>query len=198
MSRGPIVFFDVMSTLVTEPFEHDVPRFFGLDLDELFRLKNVGAWIDFECGRMDAKTYAERFFVDGRALDLERFEACLFESFSFMDGVEALLEELHERGVAMHALSNYSEWYRLIEDKLRLSRFMSWRFVSCHTGVRKPDPDAYLIPTRALGVAPKDCVFVDDRKKNVDAAAAVGMQAISRTESIVELRAALARVGILG
>lgn len=44
------------------------------------------------------------------------------------------------------------------------------------TGVLKPDPEAYLITIRALGLRPEDVLFVDDQPFNIDGAAAVGMQ----------------------
>lgn len=34
-------------------------------------------------------------------------------------------------GYEMHAVTNYPEWYELIETKLRLSTHMPWTFVSC-------------------------------------------------------------------
>lgn len=47
-----------------------------------------------------------------------------------------------------------------------------------HTGILKPDPRAYAAVTDALGVAPADCVFVDDQRRNVEGARAAGMQTV--------------------
>jgi len=49
-----------------------------------------------------------------------------------------LLHELYAGGVPLHALSNYPRWYQLIEDRLELSRYLRWSFVSCLIGMRKP------------------------------------------------------------
>jgi len=43
-------------------------------------------------------------------------------------------------------------------------------------GVRKPHPDTYLASAAALGVAPGDCLFIDDMQLNVDGAEAAGMR----------------------
>lgn len=190
-----VLLFDVMSTLVSEPFLADMPRFFGMSLDELIRLKDPTAFVAFERGEIDEAEYAARFFSDGRTIDVEGLKRCLRESYQWIDGMEALVAELAERRVEMHTLSNYSVWYRLIEERLELSRFVSWTFVSCHTGVRKPDADAYLGAARKLGVPPADCLFVDDRKKNCAGAEAVGMPAVL-FESAAQLRAELAARGI--
>jgi FMN phosphatase YigB (HAD superfamily) len=45
-------------------------------------------------------------------------------------------------------------------------------------GRRKPDPAAYAAAAAALGVAPAQVVFVDDKPRNVQAAAAVGMHGL--------------------
>lgn len=66
----------------------------------------------------------------------------------------------------------------MIENTLQLSQYMPWTFVSCHMGLRKPDLEIYLEAARRLKLDPSDCVFVDDRAKNVEAAMAVGMKGI--------------------
>ncbi|MEU0214004.1 HAD-IA family hydrolase [Streptomyces sp. NPDC006265] len=45
-------------------------------------------------------------------------------------------------------------------------------------GTTKPDPRAYQVACAALEAEPADCLFIDDVAENVDAAAAVGMQAL--------------------
>ena len=45
-------------------------------------------------------------------------------------------------------------------------------------GLRKPAPAAYQAAVSHLQLPPERFIFVDDRQPNVDAAAAVGMQAI--------------------
>lgn len=192
-----ILLLDIMSTLVTEPFEADVPAFFGLSLPELIRVKHPTAWLEFERGEIDEHQYAAKFFLDGRSLDVEALKQRMLASYAFMEGVEPLLEALVAKGHGLYALSNYSAWYQLIEQKLQLSRYLRWDFVSCKTGHRKPEPAAYEVALRTLNVAPAECVFVDDRSKNVAAAVALGMHGIHRTPSIDDLRRDLTALGIL-
>ena len=47
--------------------------------------------------------------------------------------------------------------------------------LSGEAGVRKPQREAYLLAAQRLGVAPGECVFVDDVAGNVRAAVAAGM-----------------------
>jgi putative hydrolase of the HAD superfamily len=54
-------------------------------------------------------------------------------------------------------------------------------------GVGKPAPAAYLLVAERLGVAPARCVFVDDLRRNVLGAAAVGMTGVHHTSVAVTL-----------
>ncbi|MEM9459241.1 MAG: HAD family phosphatase [Myxococcota bacterium] len=178
MPSARVLLLDVMGTLVHDPFYEEIPRFFGMTLPELIAVKHPRAWVDFEHGHIDEATMLARFFADGRAVDGPGLKRTMEQAYRFLPGIEALLGELAERGVAMHALSNYPSWYALIERRLSLSRFVEWSFVSCDTGLRKPDPAVYRHAAAQLGVAPCDCVFVDDRSDNCEAARGVGMHAL--------------------
>lgn len=48
-------------------------------------------------------------------------------------------------------------------------------------GVAKPEAAAYLLVAQRLGVPPQRCVFVDDLRRNVLGAAAVGMTGVHHT-----------------
>jgi HAD superfamily hydrolase (TIGR01509 family) len=193
----PVLLLDVMDTLVHEPFQREVPGFFGLTLEELLSQKHPTAWVEYELGAIDEETLFARFFRDGRRIDGAGLKRVMAEAYRWLPGMEELLGELVRAGHELHALSNYPEWYRLIEQRLGLSRYLSWSFVSCLTGLRKPDPRAFTGAARALGVAPGQCLFVDDRETNCAAARATGMQAV-RFTGARELRRALAARGLLG
>ena len=78
----------------------------------------------------------------------------------------------------MFALSNYPVWYEIVREVRGLDRFFDFRFMSCLTGLRKPDAAVYTHAYKSLQVAPLRCIFIDDREKNCEAARAVGMDAI--------------------
>jgi epoxide hydrolase-like predicted phosphatase len=71
---------------------------------------------------------------------------------------------------------------------------------SSHVGMRKPDPEIYLLTCSQLGVEPSDAVFVDDNADNVAAARALGMETVHFGDdprvALVELDAVLARRGL--
>lgn len=191
-----LILLDVMDTLVHDPFFVEVPVHFGLTLDELVRLKNTEAWIEFEEGRIDEPTYLRRFFADRREFDASGMIAVIRESYRWLDGMETLLGEIQDAGHEMHLLSNYPIWYRMIEEKLRLSRYALWTFVSCRTTVRKPAAAAFLGAASSLGARVDECVFIDDRAVNCAAARAHGMTSLQFRDA-PSLRSELARLGLL-
>jgi HAD superfamily hydrolase (TIGR01509 family) len=164
-------------------------------LAELYAAKHPTTWKEFERGEIDEAEVARRYFTD-RPCDLEGYKAILRAGYRWLDGIEALLSDLSAAGVRMHALSNYPAWYRLIEERLAVSRYVAWSFVSSDLGVRKPDPEIYLRAARTLGVDPAECLFVDDRAKNCAGAETVGMAAI-QFRGAANLRAALVAHGVL-
>jgi len=177
-----------MDTLVSDPFFRHMPEFFGLSLEELIAQKHPTAWVEFERGEIDEAQLAAKFFKDGRAFDMAAFKAHIATGYTWLDGMHELVRELHTRGTAMHLLSNYPPWYRLCTERLELTRYVEPTFVSCHTGVRKPDAEAYLGPCRTLGVAPQECLFVDDREKNCAAARTLGMPSFRFQRDVAALR----------
>ena len=191
-----VVLFDVMSTLVYDPFRHEMPAFFGMSLERMMAEKHPTAWIEFELGRLEEPDFLGRFFADGRAFDHEGFVETVASAYRFLPGIEPLLSELGRRGTPMHVLSNYPVWYRRIEARLGLSRYLPWTFVSAEVGMRKPDPGLFEHVARSLGVPTSDCLLVDDQRRNVVAAREVGMEAIEFVDAGT-LRAELARRGHL-
>jgi HAD superfamily hydrolase (TIGR01509 family) len=192
-----VLLLDVMGTLVRDPFYDEALAFHGMSLDELYAVKSKACYLDFEHGRTPQRALRTDYFSDGRALDVQALGAVMEAAYAWLPGIEALLQDLHRAGVPMHALSNYSVWYERIEAQLRVSRWVSWWFVSCKTQHRKPAPEAYLGAARSLGVPPQQCVFVDDRAKNCAGATAVGMRSIHFVDAPT-LREAIRDLDLLG
>lgn len=50
--------------------------------------------------------------------------------------------------------------------------------ISGEVGLRKPDPEIYLLTAKQMVLEPSECVFVDDLSRNVAGAEAVGMTGV--------------------
>lgn len=76
-------------------------------------------------------------------------------------------------GIRLGLLSN--SWGTGMYPRQRLEACFDVQVISCEVGLRKPDPAIYELTAQRLGVAPRQCAFVDDLDRNVAAAEAVGM-----------------------
>ncbi len=98
-------------------------------------------------------------------------------------GSWALLDRLVARGVPVHAITNWSAeaWPRGLTVYPRLGTAFGVTVVSGHEGVAKPAPRIFEILCARAGVAPGDCVFIDDSAGNIESAKAAGMDGIHFT-----------------
>jgi HAD superfamily hydrolase (TIGR01509 family) len=167
-----------MDTLVRDPFREVMPAFFGMTLAEMMHAKHPNAWRRFEQGELTEAEFLPQFFADGRGYDHEGFRQAIRRAYAWLDGMEELLALLAAEGRSMHVLSNYPVWHTWIEERLGLSRYLAWSFVSCNLGIRKPDPEIFRRAARDLGLSPAECLLVDDREVNCEGARSVGMQAL--------------------
>jgi epoxide hydrolase-like predicted phosphatase len=192
----PILLWDVMGTLVHDPFFEEMPEFFGVSFEGLLRQLKPGPWVEFELGERTEAEFLSDFFADGRSFDHEGFVECVRGAYRWLPGMQELVSELHAAGHTMHTLSNYPEWYRMIEARLEVSRFVDWTFVSCLMALRKPDPAVYTHVLEELDVEPSRCIFIDDRENNCAAAREAGIRTI-RFQDANALRRSLADQGAL-
>jgi putative hydrolase of the HAD superfamily len=86
-------------------------------------------------------------------------------------------------GAQMALLSNAPEPLARGIDRLRWSRHFGHRYYSCRLGVAKPDPRAFRLVLRDLGIQPGEVLFIDDRADNTRTARDLGMHAITFTSA---------------
>eukprot|EP00892_Ulva_mutabilis_P009783 jgi/Ulvmu1/7177/UM034_0086.1 len=187
----PILLFDVMDTIVKDPFYEHMPVHFDMTFKELLAAKHPTTWIDFEKGHLTEEQALAQFFADGRIVDGEGLKGMLVERYEFLPGMPELLQKLQAQGHEMHVISNYPEWYSLIEEKLKISQYLPWTFISCvgpMKGFRKPDRAAYDVVCQHLAIDPSQAVIIDDRKANIDAALEHGMRGVhmSNAKNLIE------------
>ncbi|NJM82164.1 MAG: HAD family phosphatase [Tabrizicola sp.] len=95
----------------------------------------------------------------------------------------ALLEPLRDAGREIHAITNSSAetWPVGVAAHPRLATSFGVVIVSGQDRVLKPQPGIFALLCDRAGLAPEDCVFIDDSERNVAGARAFGMDAIHFT-----------------
>ena len=95
-----------------------------------------------------------------------------------------VVEELHEHGVPLFALTNWSaELFPLAMENYGFLALFDDIVVSGDVGVAKPAPAIFEVLARRIGHPLDRCVFIDDSPANVAAATAAGLDAILFTDT---------------
>ncbi len=115
-----------------------------------------------------------------------------------IEGTWALVERLRAAGHAIHAITNWSAetWPLGLATHPRLSTAFGVTVVSGQERVLKPEARIFALLCERAGVAPGDCLFIDDSPKNVAGAMAAGMDALHFADPAT-LERDLARRGLL-
>ncbi len=76
-------------------------------------------------------------------------------------------------------LSNaWNNLRKVLVNRWKIAPAFDEIFISAEMGLAKPDPKIFEMVLTKLGVAPEECVFVDDFIQNIEAARKLGMHAI--------------------
>lgn len=113
-------------------------------------------------------------------------------------GTWDILFELKERGVALHAITNWSAetWPEGLKVHPELGEVFGTTIVSGEVGMIKPSVAIYKLLCERAQVSADRCVFIDDGQHNCIGARAAGMDAIHFTDP-KNLRKALRARGLL-
>jgi putative hydrolase of the HAD superfamily len=135
--------------------------------------------------------------VLGRPVSLDGYGARLMASLEPNEPLLGHYRALRERGVRLAILTNnVREWHDAWRAKIpAVDELFELIVDSGFEGTRKPEPEIYALTLSRLGLAARDCAFVDDVEVNVVAAREAGMQGIhfrDTAQVITELDALVA------
>ncbi len=128
---------------------------------------------DASLGRLSARRFWEEVQVDPTLEDdyLRRHRLSI--------GLREFLRDAESKVASIWCLSNdVSEWSRKLQALFDLPAHFSGFVISGDVGARKPDAAIYRELISQTGLPAENLIFVDDRSKNLDAAAALGFQTV--------------------
>jgi epoxide hydrolase-like predicted phosphatase len=130
---------------------------------------------------------AELRTAEGRPASAEGMLARMFAGFQVEP---AMVDVVRRARAAGHPTALLSNSWGLDYDRTGWGELFDVTVISGEVGLRKPEPEIYLLTADRLGVRPGECVFVDDLGPNVRAAEQVGMVGIRHVtaeQTIAEL-----------
>lgn len=201
------VIFDFGGVFTTSPVanfavyerEHGLPeKFIG---GVIKQNHHTNAWARFERSEIDLAAFDHLFADETRAAGHEIRGRTLVGllSLTFQDPMIEALVRIKGAGFKTGCITNNlpefdsAAMIAAAEDKAKIEHiFAHFDHVieSSKAGVRKPEPRIYQMMCEALGVAPEECVFIDDLGINLKPARALGMHTIQAP--IDDIRPAIA------
>ena len=192
------VIFDFGGVITSSPFEafnrlesdRGLPRDFIRSVNA--RNGDSNAWALFERAEIDSATFDTMFRAEAQALghDLDGASVLAVLAGAVRPAMVSALDRLKSEGYRLGCITNNvpaghgAGMARSADAHDELEQiFARFEHVieSSKVGVRKPDPRIYLMMCETLGLAPAQCVYLDDLGINCKPAAALGMQAIKVT-----------------
>ncbi len=197
MKRSTVI-FDFGGVVTTSPFDafNRMEAERGLPHDPVRRINatdpDENAWALFERAEIDADRFDALFAAEARAIgfDLPGRDVLALLSGDIRPRMVAAIDWLKHAGYRLGCITNnvpagHGAQMASSPDRAAAIAAILARFdhvvESSKAGIRKPDPRIYEMACTALGVAPADCVYLDDLGINCKPAAAMGMAAIKVT-----------------
>ena len=182
----------------------------SLDWSGPFAPSRDDAWRDMQAGDMTERDYwtlrAGQFAdLTGRDSSFRGLMDVLFagdEGELVRPEAVVTIDDAHADGLAVAVLTNDMRAFHGDEwvERMRVLDSVDVLVDGSVEHVLKPDPRIYRLAVQRLGVAPGDCLFIDDQPGNVEGARHIGMAALwfdvtDPAASYAEVRGVLASSG---
>lgn len=153
-----------------------------------------------EAGRMSQRDW-EKTFGELLGVGDDQLLRRVLADLRPRPGIRDLVRDARAAGIATGILSNsWGHGDYDIYASYDLEKDYDAVVISHQAGMRKPDPEIFLLTASKLGLSPRDCVFVDDTPGNLPRAAGLGMTTVHFTgdAQLAELRRLLGLVPATG
>ncbi len=134
---------------------------------------------DFETGKISLADYLDEvIFYQNREFSKNEFvEFLKNQSAAHQSSLDILKKLVEEKNYCLSTLNNESlELNQFRIDKFGLKQYFTNFFSSCFIGLTKPHPEVYKKVLQITQTAGEQCLFIDDRETNTQAAARCGFQ----------------------
>ena len=141
--------------------------------------EEVGAAMDRELHPFDYYIRQQQERWPEYADTLSYFDSHYTDVFTVeTPGIRDLIQLLKDRGFHVYGLSNWSSKLSEVKEKYSVFGLISDELVSKDVHLLKPDPAIYQAFLDKFHLKADTCLFLDDKKENIEGCRLVGMQGI--------------------
>ncbi len=184
MSKIKVLFSDIGGVLLTNGWDHlsrkEACIRFNLDYEQLEARHNF-IFNTYEIGKISLDDYLDTavFYEEKNFSKQEFIDFMLSRSIQLPDTLDWMIDWKRKHpDIKVISINNEPRdlnWYRI--HRFNLHRFFDAFISSCEVGMRKPEPGIFNLAVGIAQVKPEECLYIDDRKMLVKAAAQTGIYA---------------------
>jgi epoxide hydrolase-like predicted phosphatase len=108
------------------------------------------------------------------------FWSCEELNHAFVEFLQSLRPK-YKIGILSNAWSGAHSFHNL---KFKFNTWMDFAIYSAEVGLLKPDPRIYQLALAQANLPPDECIFVDDKRVNIQAAESLGMKGVWFREGV--------------
>ena len=110
--------------------------------------------------------------------DLEEIEKEYLDTIELNDGVIDFIEIVRKDYKLAIISNDASRWSRYLRDKFNINQYFDVISISADLKLQKPDERIFQYTIDKLNVSADECLYVDDRKENLNTAQKMGMKTV--------------------
>ena len=184
MKEITTIFFDVGGICLTNGWDNisreKSAKKFSLDYEEMER-RHMPLFKVFDKGELSLDEYLnEVVFYKERKFSKRDFVEFMFSQSRPINSTLKVLDKLaSERKYHLATINNESrELNDFRINEFGLKKYFECFFSSCYLGVRKPEEEIYDKALHIFHKKPDECLYIDDREENYNAARNSGLKLI--------------------
>ncbi|MCR5485302.1 MAG: HAD family phosphatase [Clostridiales bacterium] len=199
------IVFDMGGVIIDFDPEKTLKKYFG-DKNDVELIKDVlfvkNVWGPMDQGLMTVEEVAKEAcgYLPKRLH--EPLTKLLFRWWDEMPPFPEMCEFIRflkeDMGFKIFLLSNTPPEFHKRKSQIPAFKYFDGFIASCDYKCVKPDPEIFIILFSTFGLLPEECYFIDDMKRNTDAASKLGMKTHCYSHGNVNvLREAMRDEGII-
>ena len=197
------ILFDLGGVMVDfDPKDYLVERFCNAETEEQVYRLTFGSeeWKLLDAGLLSRPEANRRMLAhaaeQGRAFEVQGVLDEWTHILRPRRRMQELVRRLKSHGYCVYYLSNISEDVLDLLMERDLKGLFDGGVASCEVHINKPDPRIYQALLDKYGLHADECVFIDDRRENVQTAIELGLAGFEMKDSVGTLVRTLATSGI--
>ena len=132
-------------------------------------------WFKADIGELTSLEVWEAIGFQG---DLEKIEKEYLDTIELTNGFIDFIEKVKDKYKLAIISNDSSRWSKYLREKFDLNKYFDVISISGDLKIQKPDERIFFLTIEKLGLNAEDCIYIDDREGNLEAAKKVGMNTV--------------------